>query len=123
VKNVVHGLCDRFKCILIGFRGEGGFPITAGKAYCIASWEDIVEPVDYIKKTYGQDRRLHLYGCSLGATLCCHYLAKTKNPPVESCALYGTIFDTMKTQAYARESCLGLINHGIGYALKEKLRL
>jgi len=77
VKNMIYLAGKRgYKCVMIGYRGTGGMPITQGKTYSAACWKDIKEPSDYIKKTYGKNRRMHLYACSLGGTICGNYLAR-----------------------------------------------
>mmetsp|Transcript_26096 Transcript_26096/g.35616 ORF Transcript_26096/g.35616 Transcript_26096/m.35616 type:complete len:171 (+) Transcript_26096:465-977(+) len=111
-----------FKVVMIGYRGTGGMKVTHGKTYASASWRDIKEPVDYIKKTYCQDRRMHLYACSLGATICCNYLARDEKAPFESAIFYGTPFNIVAGVDHIRTNMYGLYNWAFGAGLKEKLR-
>jgi len=107
---------------MIGFRGTDGMKVTHGKTYSAASWRDIKEPVDYIKKTYCQDRRMHLYSCSLGALICCNYLARDEKAPFESAIFYGTPFNFIVADDHLRTNMYGLYNFFLGAELKENLR-
>jgi len=111
-----------YKCVMIGYRGTGGIPVTHGKTYSSASWRDIKEPCDYLKKAYGQDRRMHLYACSLGALVCTNYLCRDDKAPFESAIFYGTPFNINVGVDRIINNLYGIYNHAFGASLKAKLR-
>jgi len=80
-----------FKCVFILFRGSDGVPITQGKLYSHNSWKDIKEPVDYLFSKYcaASNRKLYLFGCSLGGTMASNYLCNDPNSPLSGAVIYG----------------------------------
>ena len=61
--------------------------------YCLTSWRDVKEPVDFLYKKYclKQGRRIYLYAVSLGGAISTNYLLyDDANTPLSGAVTYGT---------------------------------
>lgn len=41
-----------YKCVVVNFRGTSGVPLTSPYIYWFNTWQDIQEPIEYIKAKY-----------------------------------------------------------------------
>lgn len=107
---------------MVNFRGTSGVPLTSGKFYCSASWEDMKEPIDYIYKKYcsGQEeyakRNLYAYGVSMGANALCLYLVmEGAKSPLSGAVLYSSPFSLEKDIPFFKSSLFGFYNFAMGF--------
>ena len=64
-----------YDVVVINYRGLAGAQLTSPKLYSSTSWQDVAEPMSYIKSKYCTDqnncinRKLFAIGISLGANI------------------------------------------------------
>ena len=81
-----------YQAVFVLFRGTGDMPVQSDKMYCMTSWRDIKEPVDYLHEKYcrKQGRRMYLYAVSLGAAISSNYLLNDDaSTPFSGAVTYG----------------------------------
>jgi predicted alpha/beta-fold hydrolase len=111
---------NRYKCVIINFRGYSGVKLTSGKVFCSGLWEDYKEPVDFIFDKYcsGKEgtnkRRIYGYGVSLGAAVLTLYLvSEGDKSPLSGAILYANPFNVRKNIPYLRNSFYGIYSIGM----------
>ena len=101
-------------------------PIKSDKLYSLASWRDLKEPTDYIYSKYIKpvpDRRMYLYGVSLGGAIQTHYILNdNENTPYSAMVAYGNPFAPEDTITKFKTLMFGLYDIGLGVKLFRMFR-
>ena len=96
-------------------------PIKTDKIYSLQSWRDIKEPSDYLYEKYVkpvQNRRMYLYGVSLGGSIQTHYILNDNaNTPYSAMVAYGNPFQPEDTITKFKTLMFGLYDKGLGAKL------
>lgn len=107
-------MCNDFKCVFIQWRAQGGVPVTSSKLYCMSSWQDLKEPIDYINSRT-PDRPIFMFACSLGAICASLYLINEDGKgPVRAATFYGTPFNTLDNSPFFTTAAYGFYNWVLG---------
>ena len=96
-------------------------PITSPKFYCMGSWTDIKEPIDYINKKL--ERPMYLFATSLGGIISAQYLINDQNKTsIKAATFFGTPLSTADNCEFLDNSAYGFNNYIMGKNLISKFR-
>lgn len=69
-----------FDVCFINYRGLANCKLATPKWYCAGSFQDFIEPMEYVTKRYGGESKIFAFGVSLGANLLANMLGQPDLP-------------------------------------------